>query len=153
MDAVFAHPFWVWLVVGAALLALEVATGSGYLLWPAAAAGVVGLLDLAWPGLGWPAQAVAFAAVTLVGTVASRSALRRRLAALHAAPDLNDPARALLGREGEAVGAFAGSGGRVFVDGKEWAATLEPGAPAPAPGARVVVTAVIGGARLKVRPR
>ena len=32
------HPMWVWLAVGALLLAAEVATGSGYLLWPAASA-------------------------------------------------------------------------------------------------------------------
>ncbi|EJL25398.1 hypothetical protein PMI01_04370, partial [Caulobacter sp. AP07] len=30
------HPFWVWLAVAAIFLAAEVATGTGWLLWPAA---------------------------------------------------------------------------------------------------------------------
>ncbi len=30
------HPFWVWLAVAAIFLAVEVATGTGWLLWPAA---------------------------------------------------------------------------------------------------------------------
>ena len=33
-----AHPFWVWMAAAAVLLALEIVTGSGYLLWPAVAA-------------------------------------------------------------------------------------------------------------------
>jgi membrane protein implicated in regulation of membrane protease activity len=36
------HPFWVWLAVAAIFLAVEVATGTGWLLWPAASALLVG---------------------------------------------------------------------------------------------------------------
>ena len=35
-----AHPFGAWIALAAALLALEVATGSGWLLWPSASAAV-----------------------------------------------------------------------------------------------------------------
>ena len=35
------HPFWGWLALGAVLLVTELMTGSGWLLWPAAAAAVV----------------------------------------------------------------------------------------------------------------
>ena len=43
-DLYLTHPFWVWIGFAAALLAVEVATGSGWLLWPAAAAAVVSVL-------------------------------------------------------------------------------------------------------------
>jgi membrane protein implicated in regulation of membrane protease activity len=47
------------------------------------------------------------------------------------------------------VGAFEGRAGRVFIDGKEWAAELTDGERLK-PGAEVEVVAVEG-ARLKVR--
>ena len=34
------QPFWIWAGLAAALLAAEVATGSGWLLWATASAGV-----------------------------------------------------------------------------------------------------------------
>ena len=40
------HPFWAWIALAGALLALEVATGSGWLLWPAASAAIVALLAI-----------------------------------------------------------------------------------------------------------
>src|SRR4051812_2297534 len=75
MDAIYAfysaHPFWVWLAAGAVLLAVEVMSGSGYLLWPAAAAAVVGLLALGLhPGL--PVELGVFAGLTLVSTILAR---------------------------------------------------------------------------------
>ncbi len=38
-DFYLSHPLWIWAALGAGLLAIEVAAGSGWLLWPAAAAG------------------------------------------------------------------------------------------------------------------
>ena len=35
-----SHPTWVWMGIGAILLAVEVMTGSGWLLWPAGQAGI-----------------------------------------------------------------------------------------------------------------
>ena len=140
------QPGWAWLGVAAVLLCLELVTGSGYLLWPSASAAVVGALAFA----GWPpgivAQAAVFAGLAVGSTYAARRwwPPRPRLAE---GLDLNDSVGRLVGCEGEAVA----GGGRVFVDGKEWAAESDGGAPLVA-GARVRVTAVIDGARLKVRP-
>ena len=51
MDALMTlyadHGLWFWMGLAAALLAVEVLTGSGWLLWAAAAAAAVGLLGLA----------------------------------------------------------------------------------------------------------
>lgn len=141
-----AHPFWGWLVLGAVLLALEVATGSGYLLWPAAAAGVVALLT--GLRLGLPIELLVFAVLTIAGTLLSRRYLPKPFRA--EGHDITDPHHRLAGRQGHAVGAFTGGVGRVFVDGKEWAAELEGGGELDA-DAKVEVTGRIDGARLRVK--
>lgn len=141
---VAAQPGWAWLALAAALLASEAATGSGYLLWPAASAGAVGLLLLAGAPMGLAAQVMLFAAGTLALTLAARRWWPRRPRA-EDPPDLNDIGRRLVGHEGRVV-----ADGRVLVEGKEWAAEWDGGAAPPA-GAMVRVVAVVGGARLRMR--
>ena len=141
------HPFWNWLGAGALLLVLELATGSGYLLWPAAAAGIVALLTLATP-LGVAGEIVTFVALTVVATYLGRRFLRP--AAALPGSDLNDKVARLVGRDGEVTHAFSQGRGRVFVDGAEWAADADDDA-VLAKGQRVEVVAVLGGGRLKVR--
>lgn len=140
------HPFWTWMGLAAVLLAVEVATGSGYLLWPSASAAVTGLL--AGLGLGPAAELLVFAVLTIASTLIARRYLPRPFRPK--GPDINDPAHRIVGHEGQAAGAFTAGRGRVFVDGKEWAAELEGGQDLPA-GAGVTVTAVVSGARLKVK--
>jgi membrane protein implicated in regulation of membrane protease activity len=140
------HPFWVWLAIAAIFLAVEVATGTGWLLWPAASAMLVGLLTLAVaPGL--PIELGLFAVLSIASTYFARRFLRPVLDAGN--PDLNDPSLRLVGRDGEALAGFENGKGRVFVDGKEWAAVIQDGEP-PAAGQKVLVVAV-DGAVLTVR--
>jgi membrane protein implicated in regulation of membrane protease activity len=63
--------------------------------------------------------------------------------------DINDNVGRLVGHHGVAVGAFAGRAGRVFIDGKEWAAELAEG-DGLAAGSRVEVIGVAG-AHLRVK--
>jgi membrane protein implicated in regulation of membrane protease activity len=137
---------WAWLAVGAVFLIVEVITGSGWLLWPAGSAAVVGLLIFFAP-LGAAVQVVLFAVLTIVTTFIGRRYLRNAHAHGH---DVNDPHARLIGHHGKAVETFRTGAGRVFVDGKEWSAELE-GDGALVAGAPVVVTALLGGARLRVR--
>ena len=150
MDAIdafyFAHPFWVWLAVGAAFLAIEVATGSGWMLWPAAAAALVGVVSL-FARVGVGGGIALFAVCTLILTYLGRRMLRKTAPG---GADINDAHGRLIGHHGAASVAFPGGAGRVFVDGKEWSAELAEGGPLAA-GAGVEVTAVLSGARLKVR--
>ena len=121
-------------------------TGSGWLLWPAASAGLVAVLTQA-VDLGLAPQAVIFAGLTIITTFVGRRYLRN----VHApGRDVNDPGARLIGHRGTAVETFRTGAGRVFVDGKEWSAELE-GDGALVAGAPVVVTALLGGARLRVR--
>lgn len=141
-----SHAAWIWAAIGAGLLALEVLSGSGWLLWPAASAGVVAVAEGFAP-LSAPAAVLLFALLTIVSTITARRWFARKRTT-HA-DDVNDNIARLMGCEARVVAAFEGGAGRVFVDGKEWAAELEAGETADA-GARVTVTGVAG-ARLRVR--
>jgi hypothetical protein len=141
------HPFWVWFALGGALLAIEVATGSGWLLWPAASAAAVAVAVI-FAGLSLPVAVFAFAILTIVSTVLARRYLPRSVTVTHG-HDINDNIDRLIGLHGRTVQAFHDHVGRVFVDGKEWPADLD-GDELLEVGARVEVVAVTG-ARLRVR--
>lgn len=141
------HALWLWIAVAAALLAVEVATGSGWLLWPAASAAAVGVLAK-FAGLSLAPAVLVFALLTIVSSLLARRYFPRGLTPQ--SNDINDNIGRLVGQEGQAVAAFRNRLGRVFIDGKEWAAELEDAERVEA-GARVHVVGVEG-ARLKVRP-
>jgi membrane protein implicated in regulation of membrane protease activity len=142
-----AHPVWIWIALGAALLAVEVATGSGWLLWPAASAGIVALA-VAFAGLDLSQAVLVFALLTISLALLARRYLPKSLTR-HPPHDINDNIARLVGHHGRVVAPFEGRSGRVFIDGKEWAAELDEGE-APQAGARVEVTGVAG-AHLRVR--
>ncbi len=151
MDLVFdlyrAEPFWSWAAFSAALLAIEIVTGSGWLLWAAAAAGVTAMTVLL-PGVRFPHAVLIFALLTMASTLLARRYFPRSAAA-DEGHDINDNVARLVGHHGSAVEAFRRGAGRVFIDGKEWAAELD-GEERLEAGAPVTVTAVHG-ARLRVR--
>ncbi|UTP39036.1 NfeD family protein [Phenylobacterium sp. LH3H17] len=139
------HALWVWLALGAAILAVEVAFGSGWLLWPAASAGVVGLLSGV---LDTTAQEIGlFAALTIVSTLLAR---RFWPSKAEEGADINDNVARLVGHRGKAAAPFDGRSGRVLIDGKEWAAELDEGESLSA-GGDVEVIGLSGGSRLRVR--
>jgi hypothetical protein len=140
------HPFWGWVALAAGLLAVEAVTGSGWLLWPAASAVVTALLAAFTP-ISLPQALAVFAGLTLVTTFLGRRYLPHGLRGQ--GHDINDNVARLVGHEGRVVSAFSNRAGRVFIDGKEWAAELDDGESLEA-GARVEVVGVHG-ARLKVR--
>jgi membrane protein implicated in regulation of membrane protease activity len=143
----FGHPFWWWVAAALLFLAVEVATGTSYLLWPAASAAVVALLVWVLPRLPAGVDFGVFAVLTIASTLAARRYIRRP----GAGPDINDPHHRLTGKHGVVVDAFVGCEGRVFVDGKEWAAELD-GADTLEQGARILVVKVLDGGKLRVKP-
>lgn len=141
------HPSAAWIAIGAALLAIEVVTGSGWLLWPAAATLVPAALTTVVFRDDIGAQWAIFAVVAIALTWLGRRYLHR-----HPAPqrEINDPRADVVGQIGRVTGVTAPGQFRVMVAGKEWAAeTLAP--ESPNEGQRVEVTAIIGGTRLLVR--
>ena len=142
------HGFWLWAAAGALLLAVEVAFGSGYLLWAAASAGIVSVFILTGMSPGLPVELTLFAALTIVSSLIAH---RFFPPTAFDGPDINDQHHRLIGHRGHVVGTFRGGVGRVFVDGKEWAAESDDRLDDLADGDRIAVVSVKDGAALTVR--
>lgn len=142
-----SQPFWLWLALGVALLAVEAALSTEWLLWPAVSAGVVAVLSAVGLRLGLPLEIGVFAALTLVSTLMSRRLIQKVNPSDH--PDINDRVERLVGQRARVVAPFERGRGRVFVSGAEWPAEADE-ASQPV-GGDVVVEAVVGSC-LKVRP-
>jgi membrane protein implicated in regulation of membrane protease activity len=140
-----SHPFWIWLAFGAVILVGELSTGSGWLLWPAAAAAALAFLTLVLPNHVALHLAI-FALLTIAATVTARRYLPANISG--GGPDINDNITRLIGARGEAASIFAQGRGRVHVEGKEWDALSED---ALIPGRSVEVTEVISAASLRVK--
>ena len=147
LDVYAANTFWVWAGLAAALLAIEVMSGSGWLLWASASAAVAGA---AAAGLSLPPSTavLVFALLTLASTLLARRYLPKSVAASD--DDINDNHARLVGQRAAATQAFADGSGRVSIDGKEWPAELDGGGVLQE-GAAVEVVSVRG-VRLQVRP-
>jgi membrane protein implicated in regulation of membrane protease activity len=133
-----------WFVLGLVLLIAEMASGTTYLLWPAVAAFITGLI--AMTGLaGWAVEIVIFAVLVIALTAFGRP-LVQRFRAEAGSPHLNERGAQLIGARG-VVTAFAGGTGAVKIDDTIWRATSEE---ALAPGESVEIAAV-DGVTLKVK--
>lgn len=145
IDFYAAHGFWLWVAIAAAVLAVEIAFGSGWLLWPAACAAVIAFLSVFTHN---PALEIGlFAVLTIVTTLAARRFWPRNR---QPESDINDNIARLVGHRGRVTAAFVNGAGRVLVDGKEWAAESIDGS-ALELEAVVEVVGLSGGSRLQVR--
>jgi membrane protein implicated in regulation of membrane protease activity len=67
MDFLMQLSIWHWLILGVGLLILEVLTGSsGFLLWMAIAAGLVGLSLWILPNMSWITQLLSFSLLSIL---------------------------------------------------------------------------------------
>jgi hypothetical protein len=121
-------PFWYWFVLAAALLIVEIATGTTYFLWPAAAACLVGLADI-WPLDGnWRIQLALFAVTTVILTIYGTPRVKPLLA--RGQKDhltLNERGAQKIGRRVRVEEAFVAGEGRVRIGDTVWAAASETG--------------------------
>ena len=133
----------------AVFLIVELMTGSGWLLWPAGSAAVVGLVILGLRLSAMPAQAALFAVLTIASTYVGRRLLDP--SAARGGHDPNDPLPRLIGRRGQS------RHGRSRAAWAGCSSTARNGPPSSigdgpvAAGGRIEVVALVGGARLKVR--
>lgn len=146
IDLYAAQPFWFWLALGVALLAIEAALSTEWLLWPAVAAGIVAVLGAVGLRLGFWGDAGVFAILTIIATVASRRLVKQVNPS--DVPDINDRDLRLVGQRARVTEAFVDGRGRVFISGSEWPAEIEDAAPQA--GDSVIVESALG-SRLKVR--
>lgn len=140
------QPFWIWLALGVALLAIEAALSTEWLLWPAVSAGVVAVVTALGAHLGLSGEAALFAVLTVAMTLLSRRLIQRVNPT--DSPDINALDLRLIGQRAQVVQTFVDGRGRVFVSGAEWVAEIEDAAPAS--GESVIVEGM-DGPKLKVR--
>jgi len=140
------QPFWIWLALGVILLAIEAATSTEWLLWPAVSAGVVAVVTALGLPLGFLGEVAVFAVLTVIATLLSRRLVQRVNPS--DAPDINARDIRLIGQRAQVVQAFVDGRGRVFVSGSEWVAEIEGASPLA--GESVIVEAM-DGPKLKVR--
>lgn len=139
---------WKWLILGVALLALELFTGTLFILWPAIAAIIVGLV-LAVVPLGWEMQLLLFALITTAGLIWGEKYLRPRLNKDKGADGLNERGSSMIGQRVKAVSDFDMGRGRVRVGDTEWAATMAAGDAKAGEELRILE---VSGASVKVEP-
>ena len=114
-----------WITVGVLLLILEVVTGTTYILWPAVAALIVGLIVFILP-LGWEMQFLLFFILSSVLLVVGHKYVRPKMKGGEPS-DLNDRARSMVGMRVKAIADFETGIGRVQVGDTQWRASIEDG--------------------------
>ena len=135
---------WNWIILGAALLAVEILTPGVYLLWLGVAAVIVGLLSLllwetaAW---SWQAQVLAFLVLSIVCVLIGRRVFPTTGTADTDQPLLNQRERQLVGRTATLEEPIAEGRGRIRLGDTLWRVT-GPDLPA---GTRVRVVEAANG--------
>jgi len=128
VEFIQSMPFWYWFVLAAVLLIVEISTGTTYFLWPAAAATLVGFLDI-WPLDGeWRLQLVIFGVITVLLTVFATPKVKPWL---HKSRKdhltLNERGEQKVGKRAIVEEAFAAGEGRARYGDTVWAAAGENG--------------------------
>lgn len=125
-----------WLILGVLLLVLEVVTGTTYILWPAVAALIVGIIAFVLP-LGWEMQFLLFFILSGILLVVGHKFVRPKMRGGEPS-DLNDRARSMVGMRVKAVADFDTGLGRVQVGDTQWRASIQDGNPSAGAELRVI---------------
>ncbi len=114
-----------WIVLGVVLLILEVVTGTTYILWPAAAALLVGLVAFILP-IPWTMQLLLFFIISFALLVVGHKYVRPKLNR-EGPSDINDRAQSMIGMRVKAIADFETGLGRVQVGDTQWRAAIAEG--------------------------
>ena len=136
--------WWHWWVAGLAFLTLEAMLPGAVFLWMGVSAGVVGLLALLVPALGWKAEFIIFGVLAIVAVLAWRRWRPAKIAADQ--PTLNRRGQSYVGRQFTLSEPIVNGVGALRVDDSQWRVSGNVDAPA---GAQVRVIAA-DGATLRV---
>ena len=112
---------WWWVAIGIGLGAVEMATFSFFLIWPALAALVMAGLVAYAPGMPGEIILAVFAALSVILTFAGRALVRQFGDGGGPETTLNDRGARMLGRRGSVIGHNHGEI-RVEIDGVHWSA-------------------------------
>lgn len=152
MDAVIGFleglNIWWWVGLAGVFLIGELVTGTTYLLWPAAAAFIVGIATALFAALGWPFQFLIFAIISIALLWIGDRYVRPRLKQ-GTDSGLNSRATYLVGQRVTVVVA-TGASGRVRAGDTEWSAETADGSALET--GQTVTVAELRGTTLVVRP-
>jgi len=138
--------YWHWWVLGVVLIILEAFSPGVYFIWMGVAAGVVGLVALLVPSLGWEFQLLIFALVSVASVFLVRLFLQRRPIATDQ-PKLNRRGEQYIGRTFTLDTPIVNGLGKIRVDDSTWKIEGED----CSAGSKVVVIGV-DGVVLRVEP-
>jgi membrane protein implicated in regulation of membrane protease activity len=145
MDVFLASlQFWHWLILAAVLAAIEAVAPGMFFIWFGLAAGLVGLIVFAIPGLGWQSEAALFVSLAVVCVFLGRSFIRRNPKA-SADPALNRRGERYVGRKFTVESPIVNGRGAIKVDDGVWRA-----AGPDMPAGRQVKVVGVDGSILKV---
>lgn len=142
------HLAW-WAIAGLILIG-ELVTGTTFLLWPATAAFVIGIVALPTFGVPWLVQLALFAVLTLILLFVGDRYVRPRLKA-GAASGLNARGDRMVGQRVTVAADFQSGRGRLAFGDTEWAGEMED-ASDPGEGEVLVVVEVRGVVLIVRRP-
>ena len=137
---------WKWIILGAILLALELAAPGAFMMWLGLSAILVGVLSFIWADLTWQWQGVAFA-VFAVASIPLWRRFAHKVEPAEERPFLNRRSEALVGQTFTLDKPIIDGVGTIRVGDTVWRVS---GADRPA-GSRVKV-ARVDGANLMVEP-
>jgi len=136
--------FWHWLILAAVLAAIEAVVPGLFFIWFGLAAGVVGVIVFAVPGLGWQWEAVLFVALAVVCVFMGRAVMHRG-SKESADPALNRRGERYVGRKFTVQTPILNGRGAIKVDDGVWRA-----AGPDMPAGRQVKVVGVDGSILKV---
>jgi len=120
LDFLLSLTYWHWFGFAAFLLIIELLiTNTGFLLWIAISATLVGLVLCIFQGLSWPYQLLIFAATSLFYAVAGKKYLQRHPICSDK-PTLNKRCEQYFGREFFLQTAIENGRGTIYVDDSTW---------------------------------
>ena len=111
--------YWHWWVIGIVLIMLELFVPGAFFLWMGIAAGLVGVVLLAAPEMGWQYQFIIFAIVSVFSIVAWRIYLSKHPIATDK-PTLNRRGEQYVGREFTLAEPVVNGIGKLKVDDTMW---------------------------------
>lgn len=132
--------FWHWLILGFALVALEVVVPGTFLVWPGMAAIVTGMVAYMAPGLPWQGLAGLFAVLTVASAVIGRRLYAHLRQPVDSEPTLNRRAEAFVGTTHTLSSPILDGQGRLKLGDSTWK-VVGPDLPT---GARVRIVGVDG---------
>ena len=138
-----ALTFWHWMVLGVAMVVLEIVLPGIWFLWLGLGALITGTIVFFLPDLTWEIQISVFCALSIVSVIIGRMVMSRQSEPSDH-PLLNRRGAQYVGKQYTLEDATKNSQGRIRIGDTSWGVQLVPPGDDLTAGATVTVTGVDG---------